>query len=297
MSETAVTKEKVKLFKLAQNNWVWTCKCSRYPDFVEIFAVGEKTEKVVINPQGGFIIKRDCLQKVINQPNALDGLIHLFVSPPPKESSMRDGRQDFSEMFNAWKTNTLTLVREFTTDHFSWPALIDNPSMLVSEGDYDSPTFTMDNTHKTRWIPTAYYPNYPNGIGAIAISGTGGKVRDFLKGVNAWVPIGVYATILCGKSHPLKLAWLNAGETVVKGPLDASSFTIDKMVCCRVDNSDYFDFKVIDVSDIDIRGLPQRPYIGQGTRILENNQLPALRNWWASMGVINFMRLIENKLV
>jgi hypothetical protein len=278
---------------------MWLCD-SDYAGCSEIFATREEKSAINVNNQGGFLIDDNCLLTVINPPKVPD-LLSIFA-PLFAESSItmtgtstKRGAAEFIDFFDNWNHNILTLTREFSTDHFCWPEL--RQGRLVSEGSADLPMFTMGNTQKTRWLPTAYYPDYPNGIGGIALAGVKKYTLEFIEGTGAFVPIGVYARIVVGRSKPLKICWLNGGETVVQGPLNEVDYTIDRMILVKRINQ-VVDFKVIDVSDVNVKTLPQRPFEAPNLPQTDGPQMiNALTIWWADLQTRQFMQAIAARLV
>ncbi len=132
---------------------------------------------------------------------------------------------DRFELFHqAWLGSNADLFRGFPGCHFSIPNLVGTNS-LESEGMADLPTFTMGNATPTRWLPTAADFNLCAGV---AYQCTDAHTQEIAR-TNA-VPMGFVVRIVVGATLGIPIAWLNAGEIVVRGPLVYPQFDIHTIV-------------------------------------------------------------------
>ena len=132
---------------------------------------------------------------------------------------LTEGEREFNDFLALWLNNAARLYRGFNGSHFCWPDM--TKGKLVSEGEADIPTFTMGNTQKTRWLPMADYRSLAEDV---AYSGTDTYTSTLSLTNN--VPIGIAVCVPVGKSKGIPIAWLNAGEIVVRGPLMYPAFQI-----------------------------------------------------------------------
>jgi len=137
---------------------------------------------------------------------------------------IRDGPTDFDTFYVRWLGGNASLYRGFPGCHFSLPKLI-STGVLYSEGTADLPTFTMGNTQKTRWLPTALQDSLASGV---ALQCVDLFTRKF--SAKAKVLMGVTVKITVGSGRNLPTAWLNSGEIVVRGPLNPNQFALHTVV-------------------------------------------------------------------
>jgi hypothetical protein len=130
----------------------------------------------------------------------------------------------FEAFYEAWLGNNAMLYRGFPGCHFSLPNLMLTRS-LESEGHADVPTFTMGNGVKTRWLPTA--PDHDLCAG-VALQCTDQHTAELA--TNNAVPLGFVVQLRVGNRTDIPIAWMNAGEIVVRGPLQYPAFEICTIV-------------------------------------------------------------------
>ena len=169
--------------------------------------------RLTVRNNADFLIHQQAMQQVIPAPQ---------TAPPNTEVwKLRDGAVEFKQLVNNWFTNTAVLYRGFNGRHFGWPRLIAH-GQLVSEGNADVPTFTMGNYPRTRWLPT--FGEFKDGADGVALSGTDPHTSEL--GRTYDVPIAITVGIRTGVDLGVSIAWLNPGEIVVRGPLQAHQFYI-----------------------------------------------------------------------
>jgi len=162
-------------------------------------------------------------------------------------------------MITAWKANTLVLYRGFPGCHFCWPHLLNGE--LRSEGNDDHPTFTMGGT--TRWLPTADLATAQG----VSIQCTDIYTREL--SMSEPIPIGFTVEVPVGKNRGAPICWLNAGEIVVRGPLQVGDY--------RMHSISWFD-----VQQVDFRAFPRA--LGDTFLPPQRPYLPTrhLHAWWQS---------------
>lgn len=309
MSDASTSTADQKIFKIGSNIF-WVHPSKTYAKMFDVFGSGESWIKkgepgtMFTTAQAErLLIFGKCLTDAINvqQPTGFNAFYISIGGTLPGEVGFPNDASAFSEFFTAWKGNTCTLSRELTTDHFSWPGICENPSKLKSEGDNDVPTFTMGED-STRWLPAAYWGQNPK-IGAITLAGTKEPaVMKFLAEVKGWIPMGVELAIKVGMDIDIRMAWLNAGEIVLRGPLNATQFAIKKITFAKYAPFSYqgqlvaqADFQVIEATGIDVKSLPPRPYVVGGTDN-EDQKVAKLRAWWNQTATKTFMLSVQSQL-
>lgn len=160
-------------------------------------------------------------------------------------------RQSFEEFYNAFIANTLTWYRGFSISHFAYPDV--RLGTLKSEGDADIPTFTMGNNDgaKTRWLPGCYVRDLSTGVG-LNTEATPARV---LAEKGHSVPVSVTVKVPIGVHDDRSVCWINSGEQLLRGPLQAAEFRICNVVWFK---SGELDVTACDLGHADIP--PSRPY-------------------------------------
>lgn len=128
---------------------------------------------------------------------------------------------EFEKFYSAWHNNTAYLYRGIAGCHFSWDRV--KGLELKSEGDSDIPTFTMGGS--TRWLPGDFSDTVP---ASIAMGNCDAYTAELTK--NVAVPMGAVLKIKVGRTVGVPVAYLNAGEIVVRGPLSWPKFDVHCLV-------------------------------------------------------------------
>jgi hypothetical protein len=207
-------------------------------------------------------VDKNCTQQI----RPADSPIPL---PPPSSCNAAYVIQDddaFHDFLNSWMDGSLVLYRGFPGCHFSWPDLKDF-ALLKSEGDEDKPEFTM-NQHgrgSTRWLPTADR-NMAQGVTLQCCD-----PHTQALSMSEPVPIGFTVQIPAGSHRNLPLCWLNAGEIVVRGPLEYPKYRMCSITWMDLGTVAFHNWPLA-VRDVLLP--PQRPF-QPGTR-------KAIDDWWES---------------
>ena len=130
----------------------------------------------------------------------------------------------FENLTTRWQNNSLVLYRAISGYHRCWPRL--QAGSAVSEGQQDAPTFTMGQA-ATRWLPCYYEDNLQD----IAAGRVG--FPDLMNAIAAYpqaVPIGVILSFRVGRTTGEPVAFMNAGEQLVRGPVAFPRFAFHKIV-------------------------------------------------------------------
>ena len=150
--------------------------------------------------------------------------------------------------------------------------------MLKSEGTADVPTYTMGNAQPTRWLPTDLTANAPVGIAA-------GNMDQFTaqKSATDAVPVGIVMKVQVGRNLGRPIAYLNPGETVVRGPLNYPQFTIHWLCwlsAAGVTNTNWLGGLAPD------KLMPVRPYQPASQADFDNWWNNDMATWRAEMQLV-----------
>lgn len=119
-----------------------------------------------------------------------------------------------------------TAYRGIRISHFSWRSL-KHSGVLASDGVEDNPTFTM--SEPTRWLPFVNSYDIPKGI-ALGIDRED-KGLSQMRREGQTFPVGAIVSYHVTKDTPV--AYLNAGEQVIRGPIK-----VEKKVDVILSNGD-----------------------------------------------------------
>jgi hypothetical protein len=160
-----------------------------------------------------------------NAPSSTTGsFLQKFLRPTINRIARLQMDDDaFLDLYEKWKSDTLTLTRGITGTHMAWNDLVGGS--LGSEGGTDEPTFTMGNANPTRWLPTSFFRFDEHAVAILpAIQDLNHQTtRQALENFGGWIPTGAIVKINAGASKNFAICWLNAGEIVVRGPLSYSA--------------------------------------------------------------------------
>jgi hypothetical protein len=220
---------------------------------------------------------------------AKDSIVQMPLPPSPSSDgtaspdrmwciqSAKDST-DFTKFFNQWKTPTgSNLYRGIAGCHFCWPKLR-SEGVLESEGSNDIPMATMDNKQKTCWLPAAWDIGTAEGCALSCLGKAKTPVITYLqlmygpnktmqltsdrsavevvtKAVPCRFPAGIVVKIPVRLYGPISICWLNSCETVVKGPLNSTQFSIYEIAWLTAYSVE-FGRKAMRPQDL----FPERPY-------------------------------------
>jgi hypothetical protein len=127
-----------------------------------------------------------------------------------------------TQFIQAYLHGGVTWYRGVGINHFAWGAL-QLRGVLASEGTADIPTFTMGNATPTRWIPGVNDRGTAEVIAQTVPQSEPG-LRDLLA---RNIPFPSGAILRLHVATPMSVAYINAGEQVVRGPLPPAAVTVD----------------------------------------------------------------------
>jgi len=127
----------------------------------------------------------------------------------------------FLQFWMNWNSSSLVLYRGFPGCHFCWPDLLQG--RLQSEGNVDSPTFTMNDNGRgtTRWLPMARTALEAQNISISCL-----EVFSENLSMRHAIPVGFTVSVLAGSNRNFYVCWLNPGEIVVRGPLISGEYSV-----------------------------------------------------------------------
>jgi len=185
----------------------------------------------------------------------------------------------FADLYTQWRNNDLRLTRGVTGTHPGWNDLV--RGTLRSEGHNDLPTFTMGNAVPTSWLPASHFgPGYEQSAAMPAIQDLNNvATRTAYEQVGTWLPVGGIVRIHLGQSSSAAICWLNAGEILVRGPLnrDLGEFDLVRLLYARfiADAPSYLLVTPPPREDL-LQGLTQRPFEPTAEQ---------MENWIAEIGI------------
>ncbi|MEX3242300.1 RHS repeat-associated core domain-containing protein [Serratia quinivorans] len=137
----------------------------------------------------------------------------------------------FSELYQRWQNNDVTLIRGISSSHFSWDDIIVN-KIVYSEGDKDVPGATMGGS-KSRWLPTALDDEQNRiMVAGIAQGNHTDTIKDAIRNQeeNSNILAGAILTFKAGKEMKHNINFLYDGEIVLQGPVKYPDFKIDSII-------------------------------------------------------------------
>lgn len=204
----------------------------------------------------GFFMAKDSIAPMPGPPTP--GQDQLWRIPTTRDA------KEFTDFFNAWKTVTgAALYRGIAGCHFSWPRMRQDGT-LESEGKNDIPMATMGNKQKTCWLPSAWDYGTAQGVSVSCLSEAKEPVMNYLKLMHSTTvnvarpcrfPVGIVLKVPVRLHGAIPVCWLNACETVFKGPLNPSQYSVHE-VAWLVPNG--LDFTATTMRPQDL--FPERPW-------------------------------------
>jgi hypothetical protein len=134
-------------------------------------------------------------------------------------------KPDVVNFARALRAGNVVWYRGIAIPHFSWSSL--TRGVLSSEGTDDRIMFTMDDTGvTTRWLPGVNHLNDTLNIAASVDREQPGMLDLVARGVE--IPIG--ASVRVDVDPQMPIAYLNAGEQLLRGPLHGANLVVEQVV-------------------------------------------------------------------
>lgn len=191
-----------------------------------------------------------------------------------KAEELKDGKpsDELTAFIKDYQAGQLEWYRGVGISHFAWSAL-ELQGVLASEGTADTPTFTMGNAVATRWLPGVN----DRGTAAIVaqrVDPNDAGLRDLIT-ANTAFPTGAILKYKLPATAPV--AYLNAGEQVVRGPTAPGAVTVDAVMVLGATG---FTEKARNSTPTDLP--PRAPYQAQTADAAFQQWLPRATNWVAT---------------
>ena len=137
----------------------------------------------------------------------------------------------FTELYQRWKNNDVTLIRGISSNHFSWNKIIADRT-VYSEGDKDLPGATMGGS-QSRWLPTALDDESNRFmVSGIAMGNHTDIIKDAMRDPEKGSDVlaGAILTFKAGKDIAANINFLYDGEIALQGPVEYPGFKIDSII-------------------------------------------------------------------
>ena len=184
-----------------------------------------------LNGYPGFFMAKDSVVALPAPPGGANSSTpNIWHVPKGKDST------EFEAFFAKWQTPLgATLYRGIAGCHFSWKRLREE-GVLYSEGNNDIPMATMGNKAPTMWLPSAWDYGSAESAAFSCLADSAAPVNTYLKLMDGNIadrnnrfPVGIVVAIPVKMHGAVPICWLNPCETVVKGPLKSTQFSLHRI--------------------------------------------------------------------
>ncbi|MFS9381075.1 hypothetical protein QNN88_10300 [Citrobacter sp. ANG330] len=143
--------------------------------------------------------------------------------------------ESLSRMYQEWKNDNLQLMRGISSNHFSWNGIVLDEK-VVSEGTNEFPGATMGGSASC-WVPTSIASD-EHALQTSTSIALGNHNSTMYECINAAHPqenvlLGMVLTFHAGENKSLPVHFLNAGEILLKGPVEKKHFEISHLVISK----------------------------------------------------------------